>query len=562
MYKPKIPTSRSAYRFLTVLLWWPLIAGLIAGCGESPGNSAQKQSNESVEKAGQLIWKSQYDLADAGAAQYDLQADREAFRQSLKEWNQLAQGLDPKNDQMLLKVCDQISAISQQLLELHRKIDVPIVQWKNDHLQQAQQTLSQAISQARQAGAREAQVGPELMLGTLYLMEARDKAHQLNQQAVIIHRAQVVLSGLLSTLAQEELVGYAWQSRQPQELITKLNARLDEPTLGLRSQLAQAEAKTEKILAQRNDLQQKFESGRDQAETRQREYVDMLNQAEQAQGRQRYQLQLKAYDLQRGFGQGPDKVIGVIALEAQAQHLENELNVLDTNLQYQLLWQGKLRENIKQVENDIKLLQDSTILDDIKTGLAQSDQRKEQLVILLSNRLSELQAADKQYAALRTEAVEFFSKTLASFEQAAASVAPGSRNTRQHAQNLARLAGKEQVQLWRNDAAHYDLSQSILASAQKVAELSDMAGQMRIAYEQAYTQAQSNADQLLQQLPEEVVEEEPFPPYGEPEPVDIVDTTTTVPIISDPNRIGDTSTTAPIISDPNLVISDPNRIVR
>ena len=180
----------------------------------------------------------------------------------------------------------------------------------------------------------------------------------------------------------------------------------------------------------------------------------------------------------------------------------------------------------------------------------------------MSNRLNELQSADKQYAALRTEAVEFFSKTLASFEQAAASAAIGSRNTRQHAQNLARSAGLEQVQLWNNDAAHYDLSQSILASVEKVTKLSDMAGRMRIAYEQAYTQAQSNADQLLQQLPEEVVDEEPIPPYEEPEPVDIVDTTATAPIISDPNRISDTSTTAPTISDPNLVISDPNRIVR
>gem|GEM_PF-5794866 len=536
-----------------MLLGWAAFVSLIAGCSESPDRSAQKQASESVVIADKLIRESQFGAAGVAFRPDD---DLSDFEQALNEWDQLAQRLSPGDFQALQRAADQMYALSLQILDQQRQSDAPSIQTRNQRLQEAQQTLSEAISKAQQNEVREARVGPELMLGTMYLMDSRDKADQLKQQAAQVHSAQASLSSLLSALVREQLVGFALENRRSPESIEKLNALLDEPDKGLRSRLAEAEAKTQKVLAERNSLQKQYETVQDQADRLLREYVDLLNQAEQASGQQRYQLQLKAYEIRRGKGQGPDKVEGAIALEARAQKVQNELAVLDTNVQYQLLLQGKLRENIQQIEDTIKLLQNPTFLKEIQDGLWESDQQTDQLVSLASKQLSALRAADEQYIALREEAVEAFSETLNSFNRAAgAAVSPDLRNTRQHAQHLAQLATREWAQLWQSDALHYDLSQTILASVEQVAPLREEAGPMRLAYEQARDQAQAHAAQLLQQI-QEVEADVTVPPmtFDEPGGIDpgVVDTAEV-----DLNAVDKSSLTTP-----PPVITDPNQIIR
>ncbi|MCP4712607.1 MAG: hypothetical protein GY869_28615 [Planctomycetes bacterium] len=358
-----------------------------------------------------------------------------------------------------------------------------------DSYQQIQQLLSQASASARQSGSRSAQAAPDLLLATIHLTNARDKVNKLTQHAAQIHSHQAVISDLLSAVLKEEKISAAVNNSRPTERVNLLKERLENPNTGLEKELDKTEALVNQMITERTSVQQQYQTARDASVAIQRQYNQLLIQADNAEGAQRFELQKQAYNLQVGYGNN----IGCIELEAQAQNLENQLNAIETKLQYQLHWQGMLRDDINSMKDTLDQLQSVELSQGITNDYDKSVKRKDDLIELISTHLNELQTAEEQYATLRQEAVDALSSARNTFDGVSMVV---SGSTSDYADSLKLIATKELAQLWQNDASHNQLGQTILVTVAKVPELNSLASQIQQTCEQGLVHAIQEAQAL------------------------------------------------------------------
>jgi len=490
-----------------------VMAGFWAGCEESADSAVSQQTQESIDKAGRLIRSSSQEIAmtpgeieqagKAGTGQYpslagqivnrlEGQADMSGYEKLLKELDELKAELQGGNNKVLPRIYELMIRASRELLLQQEKIDSPAQQERIRRLEAALATLKQALAQAQKTPKHSAPAGPELLVGTLGMIEARDDLGRLNDQELVIRTQEVFLSRLLAAFHFEQQVGAGLQGQQPHETITQLKRRL-EATGGRYEQLDQAKEKLEQLTAREEQLQQQYQQNSEQARLLNQEYLALLEKADKAEGDKRYQLQQQAYEVRTGRGTGDDRKEGSIYYEAQTEITLNERAVLETNLQYARMRQEQLIKEVTNTERTISQLEDPAKLADLQKGWEQSNQSRQKIIADLKGRLDELAKAQTVYVERRLDAVSAYDESRAAFLRGAR--AAQNANTRDYADKWARWITEELAQLWQQDARHYKNSVAALSGLEDIEEIKPLVEQLSRGYKDQAAQAQESAAQ-------------------------------------------------------------------
>jgi hypothetical protein len=497
--------TRLLYRLAVVGLC-VVLTGFWVGCEEAPDSAVSKQNVKSIDEAGRLLRSSNQELvmtaseveraSSAGKTQLagqivkriESQADLTNYNKMLADLDQLNKDLDGGDSEALRKMSAQILSANRELLIQQERINSQASQENAQRLEKGIATLQQAKSQAQKSGKRSAQAGPEMMLGTFYLLTARQNRDQLSRQEALIRTKEAFLGRFLQAVAREQNVSLGLMGQNPAEALNQLKARLEGPE-GLRSQLAQTEETLVQLSTREQQLQQQYQQNLEKAQQLNRQYLSVVEQADAARGQERYELEQQAYKIRTGESEGE----GSIYYEAQSELAQNELDVLNIRLDYERLRQERLAQGIVDMEKMTGQFEDPAISTALQKSLQQSAQYSRDVVTALEGRLAELKEAQQSYSESRAEVVGAYEKSRAAF-RSAAQVAKES-NTKNYTRKLAELVTAELAQLWQDDARHYEIATGALA---QLGNITEAAVEMRTSYEEQTTRAQESAAQVME----------------------------------------------------------------
>jgi len=482
-----------------------------AGCKKSSSRAASEESQQSVVQAGELLRASSKQVvikpaeieraaetspkrvAQQVAKRLQENIDTSAYDASIERLEKLQEEYKQGNHEVLAQISHLLLASSEQLLSAQRQADEPTLQENRKQLAQAEKQLRQAIAAARESGNRPAGVGPELMLGTLKLVVARDGKVALRDQEL---RTQTIL-GRVSRLPKSMVREKAWQysllSYMPEEVFKVIKARLDEQPHGLRAELARVQEEIGKLRQRQNQAQQEQDFNNSRASEMYAQHLELLLQAEEVEGDKRYELLRRAYEIRSGSGMGLNRVEGGIYYEAQAELAENELIAVTNELGHQVLRQKQLTRAIAQNEQILKELRTSETINRVQAGTSDIQRHRAKLVSDTSVALKEFQAEEAKYVEMRSETVDAFLEAMKAYERAARSARAKSR---EYAEKMAQKVRQELIELWNGDARHYERAVTFLEFLAEIDELGDAAGQIRRDFQQRAAQAQTSAAQL------------------------------------------------------------------
>ncbi|MBN2377281.1 MAG: hypothetical protein JXD22_12825 [Sedimentisphaerales bacterium] len=510
--------------FLIMVLLGVFILSMVPGCKESTENQALRQSNENVDQAGRLIHGSnqqivmnQSEINSAGSASGGRQ---EAVVQQVvdrieqaggvgdveKALAELSEGVPAANDAQAIQVYgEKLAAVSRQLLNSREGMDSLSEQENKRRLDEAEKLLQQATSQAQQAGNSEAKSASEMLLGTMYLMKARENLLALRQQDLQIKKEQIKLPRLLAMINREQAVSQAILSELPVEKIAGLKKLLDGPESGLRGQLVKAEKNVAKLEGELAEIQQIFDVNDKKGAGLRREYMELVSRINQADGEERFRLQQQAYELRAGVGEGASRVEGYVYYESESEKAQNKLNVLQAQLDSEKLLAEQLRKSITQTEAVLAKLEEPGLTEAIQADNDLSKQRFQQNISLLTapgqGQLDKIRIMENGYKELRVDTVTAYENSRKAFQRATKE-ARISTVSGKYADRMGKLATKELAGLWQQDVEHYEDGKLTLNLLGSVEMLQGMLSEARQEYDQQADAAQAQVQQLIEQVQE------------------------------------------------------------
>ena len=487
-----------------------IIVLLFAGCKESSETSSRKESAQSVDTAQRLIRASQEKLpltqAEVGQA-FENKTERDAQRLAKKianrqidqlgkaDWDQAFNELErlsakiAAGDSPDINIfCDKLLTASGRLLELYQAVDDLSAVPSGKRLAQAEATLNEAVRQARQENIRPAQVGPEITLGTVRLIQARSTQNKLRHQELDMQKIQIYVNHLAGIFRAQQSYAQGLEQLRPDNAIEMLQAQVADA----HEKLTQAQHTLQQLNTQLEQVQQDLDSNTTQARQLQQKYLALLAQADKYRSEKKYQLQQQAYMLRSGN----ENEYGGIYYEAQAELIENDKSVLQSKIAFQQFMQNKLTENIANIDHAIDQLRNSPqTTSDIDNSIASSRDENQRLLLLLQNRLSDFKKAEDEYRQTRVGVVGSYNKAIESFSNAQRHAERRSP-TAQYAQKLADMASEELALLWQRDAGFYDAAAKVIAMTQDIPQTQQATSALVKDYQNQAQQARTSATDL------------------------------------------------------------------
>lgn len=500
---------------------------VLFGCDDPADTAAVKQSAKSVNESQRLLRGARqqvnltaeeideaYELGD-GMAQYQRlarrvvdrlegQTDRAVLKKLLAEIDALSQERDDSDIESLRAISDRLGQAQRQFSADEEKIRQANVEINRERLEKGKKILRQAIEAARQANEKHGEVGPELLLGTLYLSEARSVREQLQREELEIQAFQIGLQRGASELLDEQGRIFEIEAAHPQQNIAMLKAQLEGGAgltgggKGLREQLAQAEQQIEQLAEQQRQLQEEFNRKSEQATDLHRKYLDTLDEAEKFRGEKRYELQEQAYTLRLGKGMGAGD--SGIDYEAQTELTRSRLAMVESALAFGELRRDQLTGTIVQIEKRIEQLENSP------EARAENAKRfeehatnKAKLLATFAGHLDEVKNSEARYVQLRVETIGAYNEAVSAFGRAGRAAGPRSK-TGDYAKDLEGLARVELSGLWLSDALQYERASSLLGLVASFHGIDQSVSELRESYEKQAEQARVSAGDLAEKM--------------------------------------------------------------
>jgi len=476
--------------------------GVTAGCKNRSSQSAAGNSNQAVQNTIPLVQADspEHSLTQAQINQAESKADWNAFQKALDEMI----GKLPKPGQELPETpavsASEVLALCDMYLAKQEASEQDLQNSRQQRLAAAEKQLQDAISRAGQSNAPQAKAAPELLLGTLYLTQAREQVDRLRGKEFQCQNIRSMLANDLTGIANEDSFSKGVEGYLPSQSIVAVESRLAgapaqtlEPA-SLNDQLATAEKSAAELEQQKVQMEQQIRELREKSSQMHLQYLAVLEQAEKAEADRKYDLLNQAYAIRGGTGANGG-MKGVIDYEAEAEGIEQSLKNVTGLLNYWQLRRQQLTETIHSVKQQSEELKNSPAIAEVQKIQEESRQRRQAHVNDFVKNLDWLADAEQDYAKIRLEAVTAYDKSSASFGRAAAAA----RETAQHANELKRLADLEKASLWKEDQNHYTSQADSLTSIPLIPEVSQriqaMAGDFRGLAQQAGQEAKTILDQ-------------------------------------------------------------------
>ena len=531
---------------------YPTVVGMllgmalfVAGCDESSQTEAERLASESVNEAQRLILASQEQMvlseaeldkvADIGAgstsrytkiadqvvARYEKQAEFEdpckitARIEQLSRQFSLAGGVASVQE-----LCDNLANITEEFEAQQERKDGIADKSFDKRLNQAEATLQDAIAFAASAGHQSAKVSPELMLGTIKLMRARQVWGNLQSQSLRIQSVLLSLGYWAVAIERELSVAHQLDTFRP----TKTVAELETERTSLAERLNLTERSIQHLLKQQSQAEQQYKENSQKAKQMHQEYLSLLEKAEKKLSGQQYELRERAYKVRSGTDEEP----GGIYYEAQTELAQNRLDLITRRLEYQRFCRDRMNKNLAILENSIQQLSTSAhTTSDIENGIEQSIKAKTQMLSSMTRQLENITKEQVQYSRLLDNTTGFYDKAVDVYTKAARDA--GSRSdTGKYAKDIIdKVIEPELAELWSMAMLHYKSAADTLALIQDIPETREMITTMIEQCRQKQQDAQTNAAKYTKEEPEEEQKSDQEQPQPQPaQPIEPLDETT------------------------------------
>ncbi len=408
----------------------------LSGCGDTAGADSGKKSTALLDQAQRQILASRQEInlkdseisqagssrnskslgarfatrieGDAGLTEFD-----QNFESLVTEMSQVS----PQDDQANNAITYQLVALTNEFLGSHGQF---VMSTKEDR-QQTEKTLNQAVSAAKASGSKKGIANAYLMLGINFLKNARESREELFSYAFAIKARQLDLSNTIFSLKKQRAYYSSLDYYFPSDkMISQLKNRIDgqpeqasgpanyeeqlQETIGI---IAGLEEKLE-------GLEEKLKNDMGMAKQLDREYFSIIEQAEQTKGDQYYDLNYEALKIRNSQDQDD-----IIKYATSIEKLENEINVLSTQLNYQIKRRDQLQKEIDDINRGVEEIKKSELHGIMQDAIDVSGKKKDDLIRMVQAGLDELAEMEKTYAAIRVESIESYRKSQNAFSQAA-----------------------------------------------------------------------------------------------------------------------------------------------
>ncbi|MBN1765824.1 MAG: hypothetical protein JW860_11240 [Sedimentisphaerales bacterium] len=511
-----------------LLLAWTAIV-LLNGCDKSSEMEINQQSAQSVNQAQRLMRATEEKLPmtpseiDAGRGAgsrivkriYDQAeiADGQSFADQLDKLLQDYTRQNLADPQVLKQYCNQLLRINDAYQAQEQRLNQVADEINRKRLDDAGKMLNLAISNA---GNGEDAVAPQMMLGTIELARARRIRNQLLSQENHIKDLMSELNPWVMNMSREITAIYTLESSRPDESISMLNVELES----FQEELKLAENSLQILLKEKGEVEEELNTVSSIAHELHQKYLNLLEQADKAQGEERLKLHQQAYVLRRGDEE--TRTSGGIEYEVQTELVLNKLNVLNNRIAFQQLRCRRLRQSIEVTQQALeKLKTNSRINEGVDTGVAQIRSITNNLIAVLKEHLDTIIQQESLYHNLRVDAMDAYRKAQEAFSNASRS--PLKRQVSNYTQDMIeKVIIPEMASLWKIDIMHYESMVEMLELIQNLPDddirrnVDALAGPMIDDFNKMALEAQTSCDELIPEPEPESEEIEPGMPAEEP----------------------------------------------
>ncbi len=471
------------------------IALLTFGCdgdGEASGlDGAQRQARASSE----IISMTDAELekameADNAARQKGVAANVANRLIATDPVDQLQQELTELGSQIQGDEAQRQAAL-ERLLTFNQNVSGQITGF----LTQANETRDQRLANAVKLTEDVLRDDPEnpaaaWLLATIKLMQGRLMWQELNSQSVELQKQFLVLCRLAKQIQTEKIVQTNLAHYVPDEAIVKLQQRLEngesQGSPSLRTQLAAVKDTLAKLKEQREKVQQLRQENQQVMEQTHKQYMELLSQAENLRGQERFQLEQQAYAL-RGAGENAAPTT-LHDYEARIEQADDELRMLDTKIALQQLNHDQLESGIAEIEQRITNLKTADIHNQVRLGLDESTSRLAVLNEQFEQEWKKSLTFEQSYSDQRLETVNAFNEAVSGFSRAQKNL---ENPRRQQADKMIKMVHGDLMRLWNQDAAHYDNAAMVMAALETAAVMNEAVSSQRATFE-----AQANSSRI------------------------------------------------------------------
>ena len=527
-------SGREGRSGIAVVLWLGLALSLIGGCKDSPESISRKEAARSLDEAARRVMASHQQVALTpkeiamiqsspgnraiiGKVVDRLSGSQKQTDQLIEQINVLSGKLkeyesnfDPQaphaaQSEKLREITRQINELNAIFLGRHRDNYNRIIDKNHAKIASASAVLQ----------ASPAHFGTQLLLGAVQLTVGRDLRDH-SRQVVLELQAELNLLGRLSGhFSAEEAFAKSLPSYFPygasrDNLRQRLNGESGEGE-SLQNQLNDAIQRIGQYLIQKKQAETSLAFHRQQEQEIHKEILSLMQQADQAQGEEKYELIEQAHQMRSNTSGSSDQ--DGIYYEAQSELLENKLDIIKRRLSFEQLRQKLLTETIDQIKQSIEELENSPFHAEILQGLQKSRVISGALLERLQSHLDRLQIAGKHYHTLRAEAAKAYEQSRRAYLQAAR-LARGDSNTTRYARQMAETVQNELAHadfdpdlpqnfiehppgLWQEDVLFYEGVAEVLEMLVRIEGLREKAGAVR----QEIVNMANEAQQAISDLP-------------------------------------------------------------
>ena len=509
---------RVVSRAVISLLGLALLAG--GGCKDRADSTAVKQANQSVAEAGRLLRAADQPapltddelikatelqdpyrpgqpsaaatrLADRAITRLENQPTGEQYQALLDQLDQLNEQLAQAQaePEAVTGLAGKIANVAQKLIVVQEQLQAPSVELNQQRMDQARKSLKAAIAAASTGNLRSAQVGPLVMLGTLEMSVAGNRRAGLSDLAAQIRSQQAQFGRLLGAYARESIVGGRLAGYNPQETAALLADQLEGNQDSLRNQLAQAKEQVASLTETIAQTQQRYDDNLTQAQQLHRQYLEVLEQADQARGDDRYELRQQAYVLKVGAKEAGQSDRGVLYYDGQVERTRNELDVLQSQLGYQELRRDRLSQAIEHLQAELAQLNDEHMLNQLQANRQASEQYRQNLAEQISGQLEQMVQKHETYVASYQGTVEAYEQAGQAFNKAGQAAPTRDKATRDYARKMGDWVALKVADLGQAVIEHCNSSAAVVRLAADVGPVASTVEQLCRQYTETAQEA-------------------------------------------------------------------------
>ena len=516
--------TRKTILKLTTLLSCIILITAVAGCKDSESEKASKDARESLDKGNRLIKASTDDteLSDSEVKKIEqipddisesrLKQERQKIAMqvadrlskaaseelfaSLNSKIQALESTEINSEEDFENICNSLIDITSEIIELTKSSKSDVTTIHDTKLEAAVSELKKAEQAIRNAPTEDNRRSTlnsacSLSLSAIYMSQARSEHQKLILEDTNVHPILMAINTKVHDIRQANLDILEAKAAKPDKVLETLNKQLDDAKQSLQSTIS-------KLNSSKSDfatLEQEYDVNKKKADEFRDMYLETLSKADQAEGEEKYKLEMEATIQRVGkdnmkqwaetwIKQGKDQememlvnssqnIIGGIHYETQAEMAKLQMDSIETQINFYETLAANTEGRISHLEAYInELLTSEETTTAIQTKIDQAQEIKDAAIADIKTQLEGLKAFESKHDTTVDAILDLYNKGVTNLEQYASQ----SRGFGEFdPENFTALANDDIARLNEADAELYNSAIGVLDNVRTLPELAETA---------------------------------------------------------------------------------------